>query len=252
MRYETTQKYYVALYPKYLTKHGFIHINQSYQDQIDQQNLIDLRILAANGSDFAGTYTRIVDDESVRGLPYFSIERHEIDINSSRNRKALVAEYINYKHLAKLINDSSRDAPSEMLSFHEYLKKHSQMDVGILTKRVENQNTLVTLLNPEYFPDKFGISVINIFEEFDFKNLRVNLKVVVETNSNLTEQELLDLSEKIDGQMSDGWGEEYNIEEVDEFHDVAGWQFGNKPDNPLVKSNRKLYYPVNRKGVYKR
>jgi hypothetical protein len=240
MRYETTQKYYVELYQKYLTKHGIIYVRQTYQNYSDQQNLIDLRLIAANGGVFAHPYTQIVDGESVSGLPYFSIEKRDVDINSSHNREALLADYREYESLNELLY---QDDPSKMLSFHGYLNKHSQIDVGILTKRVENQNTLVTLLNPAYFPAKFGISVVNVFEEFDFKALQVNLKVVLETKSKLTTNELLELSEKIDGQMSDGWGEEYDIEEVNEFHDVNGWQYGNKPDNPLVESTHNLYYP---------
>lgn len=243
MRYETTQKYYVKLYPKYLTKTGIIHVNQSYQDRIAQQKLIDLRILAANGSDLARTYTQIIDGKSVSDLPYFSIEKHTIDIDSPRNREVLLSAYCDYKNLARLDNNA------EILSFHGYLKKNSQIDVGILTKRVENQNTLCTLLNPAYFSDRFGIIAINIFETFDFENLRVNLKVVLDTETTLTDRELSDLSEDLDGQMADGWGENYEIAKVNEFHDVSGWMFATEPVKPLIPSRHALYYPVNRKGV---
>jgi hypothetical protein len=40
--------------------------------------------------------------------------------------------------------------------------------------------------------------------------------------------------------------EEYNIEEVNEFHDVTGWHYDDKPENLLVESTHNIYYPANK------
>lgn len=249
MRYETTQNYHVDLFSKYHTKDQILHVSTDYGDKLAQQKLIDLRSFAANGSDKIGNYCLVIDGKSVNDLPYFKIETHTLDAESEDNNCILRNEYKRHLRLIKTINRVSPEKNVVSPTFDEFLAKNNQIDVAILTKRIQQQNTLCTLFNPAYFSDRFGIIAINIFETFDFENLRVNLKVVLDTEETLTARELSDLSDDIDGQMSDGWGESYEIAKVDEFHDVSGWMFATEPVKALIPSRHTLYYPVNRKGV---
>ena len=84
MRYETTQKYYIKLRPKYHTKQ-------------DQQKLIDLRVIASNQSDLIDAYTQFLYGEPTSDLAYFGVETHTVDINNPHNREILKQKYENHK-----------------------------------------------------------------------------------------------------------------------------------------------------------
>lgn len=245
MRYESKPMFYVDLSPKYHDGNRMLHIDTKYGVHLDQEKLIELRLSAANGSHLINSCNVIFPNDEKRHI--FGTEVQTIDMSHPYNKNQLWADYHEYKANEKMWNEvlkleNQESKITKMQSFAEFIQSHNTIRVGITTKQIGQSNTLVTLLEPEDLPSSLGIKTVNIFEEFDFENLKVNLTVVVETVDELTKKDLMKLSQDINGQMSDGWGENYGIDKINESQEVSGWLFDIN-ESIFVPSKHKMFYP---------